>query len=161
MMYIETSKQIALTKNLINDQIQKAKAKNFKKFLEGLPPNSLAFKKIYSYLKIKPNTFCAELNNTNTTLYDHAEIAKCFHSHFQTVYEEKVPNHTTVHTVNSSLSEKLTNIPNSITQFNSVQNSFDGFKIHQSFISYNFLESTVKSLNTKKSAGPDEISNFI
>lgn len=158
--YSIISKQLQLLRIILRDLVAIHDSKTFGNKLKKIKPGPRAFKEVNQMMgKKKSSPFCQKIDRNGIPTTNSEEIAETFRSFYTGVFSENLPLRPSVN-LNDSVSQYVENVPQHIysfdTFFNAVANT-DNFH----FTNAQKLKTIIESINSKKSCGIDEISNFI
>lgn len=163
-LYMSLSTQIRCLSKIIKDKVRLELNEQFRNKLSSLKPSTNVFKIIdqITNRKSKNSSVLQQLNHNNTTLVSPQEKVRAFAEYYSNLYALKTPNvndftSLEVATFNSAFDSWHQNF--CLTNF-SAYNKSDSVS-NQFFASTDLIDSVIKSLNNKKSAGHDNIPNLV
>lgn len=157
--YSILSNQIQLLKIIIKELVKIETAQIFNDRLQKIKPSPSAFKEIYRFTGSNKSSFCRQINHANNTITNSNEIANHFKNFYSTIFEGS----TTLPASDEHNSTLLTCINSTPTHIYSFDENFNSLHNPDTyhFTSSENIKNIIFNINSKKSSGPDEISNFI
>lgn len=158
--YTLISKQIQLLNIIIKEKVSLEQEAALNKYLKTIKPGPNAFKQIFKIVGKNKFSEVKEIEIDGVRVSTEYEIVEKLRSHYNMVYSENIPDRSDLPMIDETISSVLSNIPASIKEFSDSFSSLHNNDVNY-FISPNSLRIYIKSINTKKSAGKDDVSNFI
>lgn len=160
--YKSLATKISLLKKIIQDKVRIWLSRQFEDRLSQIKPGPLAFKEAHRFLGKNKKYSCNKLTIEDRQIIDEQEIADQFKIYFNEVYKEKVPlsDPTHIKNIQSTVLAAKNQIPPHIFIFCPSDTAYD-HSAREFFTSFSEVQNFIKQMNAKKSAGPDEISNFV
>lgn len=153
------SKQIHLLKTIIKELINLEQAEIFNQRLGKIKPGPTAFKKIYNVIGKNKSPFCDEIVYDDVTINDDDEKCKLFQRYYTSVYDEQSRSLQN-EDLSTRVSNAVNNIPCHIYSFDNDFNSFQNVDTYH-FIKIDTIKDITRKINSKKSSGMDNISNYL
>lgn len=156
--YLLISKQIELIKILIKEQIEQEQATFFNNRLKKIKPGPWAYRQIFRIIGNKNYNCVKEVSVNGVKINESDKKLSVFMDHFAEVFRGSSPNRDLLE-ITETINDTIIQVSNPL-RFNNDNTSLNNFG-NVELTNLNYVSEVCKVINSKKSCGLDNVSNYI